>query len=383
MKTTFKERIDRMIPGYGRFQKRTGARTAAEDQARRALFQRLLEADQLDVIRMLDHDEITWAELRQAERKKRLGSDNLGADVALGRRLWDEGEEDDALLGAFSSTLPQMGKADSTRTRYAVVFDQLKAHAAAFLPADATVKDLRAVKWTTVFASMDELSPASRNRVRSALSAFLTVFLNDKRHPFRGEILRAMGGMEKETPMPHEVSVDEFWTLVDAVDDAIKPSLLTLAATGMRVGEYLQCTDASLKRLPTLLIPNGKGGTRETSVAPTMTAYVRQAIPCRISPAPAAWVAGGTYPGVQRDARYKRLYKAVVEASTATGIPATVHTLRHLYAQLGVDNESSARVAQAMGHTRSAMTDRYAKRRVMLEVATAVAKDLGRKRKRA
>jgi hypothetical protein len=59
---------------------------------------------------------------------------------------------------------------------------------------------------------MHELSPASRNRVRSAVSAFLTVFLGDKFHPFRRDVMKAMGGMESEQTPPKEITVDEFWT---------------------------------------------------------------------------------------------------------------------------------------------------------------------------
>lgn len=363
---TIKQRIDREIPGYGRFCKRTGATTMAEHNARKALLQRLIEADQLEVIGMLDRDDITWVELRQAERKKRLHSDALAADVALSRRLWNEGDT----LGAFASTLPRMGKTESTRDRYEVAFRQLSTYAPDFLPAGAFVKNLKDVPWPEAFATMAELSPASRNRVRSAVSAFLTVFLGDKYHQFRRDVMKAMGGMEDERTAPREVTLTEFWTLLEHIDDALKPSFIILAATGMRIGEYLQCTADSVKRLPTIWIPAGKTGGREASVAEELIPFARQAIPCTVAPAPKVWR------GVQYDARYDRLYGAMADASDKTGIICTPHFLRHLYAQLGTAELPSALVQQGLGHATATMTERYSKRRTTQRVASTVGRAL-------
>jgi hypothetical protein len=62
---------------------------------------------------MLVRGEITWGELRQAQRKNRLHSDTLAADVALARNLWV----------AIAATLKRMGKTESSRTRYELAFD--------------------------------------------------------------------------------------------------------------------------------------------------------------------------------------------------------------------------------------------------------------------
>lgn len=365
---TIKRRIDLMIPGIGRFCMRSGATTMAEHRARIALLRRLIEADQLDVIRALQTGDITWAELRQAERKKRLHSDALAADIALARRLWDV----DNAPGAFSSALPRMGRTASTRARYTLAFDQLRRCCSDFLPGNAIVKDLKAVPWPDAFAALQHLSPASRNRVRSALSAFLTVFLGDKFHPFRRDVMRVLGGMEDEQAAPREITAAEFWTLLDQMDDAVKPSFITLAASGMRVGEYLQCDEMSVRRLPTIWIPSGKTGGRETSIAPELVPFVLQAIPCRVAKAPAVWR------GVQYDARYKRLYKAMAHASDTTGIPCSPHVLRHLYAQLGTDALPESLVQQGLGHATASMTGRYAKRRTTAKVAAAVGRSLVR-----
>ncbi len=362
LKRTIKQRIDRVIPGIGRVVLRTGARDRKEHQARLRLFDRLVEAGQLEVVQMLVDGTVTWAELRQAERKKRLHSDALAADIAITRPLWDT----ETTSGAFTAMLPRMGRTESARTRYHVAFAQLHTFAAHQLPATGMVKDLRTVAWPDVFAAMGELSPASRNRVRSSLSAFLTVFLGDKYHPFRRAVMKAMGPMEDERTAPREVTLEEFWTLMGAVDEALIPSYLTLAASGMRVGEYLQCTEESIRRLPRIQIPGGKTGRGETSVAEALVPYVRQAIPCRIGPVPAIWR------GVQHDARYKRLWKGMAMASKATGIPCSPHYLRHLYAQIASEELPSVLVQQGLRQKSSRVTDQYTKRRTTDQVASVV-----------
>lgn len=361
---TIKQRIDRNLPGIGRRLIRTGAKTVAEHRARMALFSRLLEAGQMDTISMLLDGQITWAELRQAQRKNRLHSDTLAADVALARNLWV----------SIESTLKRMGKAGSTRDRYELAFNQLARLAPDFLPAKAIVKDLKTVEWADIFAAMHELSPASRNRVRSAVSAFLTVFLGDKFHPFRRAVVKAMGGMESEATPPKEITVEEFWTNLAATEEAVQPSILTLAGSGLRVGEFLQCDEFSAKRLPVIWIPGGKTGAAETVIADALLPYARQAIPCNIAPRPK-----GEWRGVQYDARYKRLWKAMDAAGKATGIPWSPHYLRHLYAKLATDELPQVLAQQGLRHATPAMTGHYAKRKTTAKVANVVGRALMKK----
>lgn len=361
---TIKQRIDRSIPGIGRRLIRTGARTIAEHRARLALFDRLLEAGQTETIGLLLDKSITWAELRQAQRKNRLHSDSLAADVALARNLWT----------SIDATVKRMGKAGSTRERYELAFNQLSRLAADYLPAKAIVKDLKTASWPDIFAALHDLSPASRNRVRSAVSAFLTVFLGDKFHPFRRAVMKAMGGMESEATPPKEITVEEFWINLGATDEAVQPSILTLAGSGLRVGEFLQCDEFSAKRLPVIWIPGGKTGAAETVIADALLPYARQAIPCNIAPWPK-----GEWRGVQYDARYKRIWKAMDAASKVTGIPWSPHYLRHLYAKLATDELPQVLAQQGLRHATGAMTAHYAKRKNTSKVANVVGRALMKK----
>lgn len=355
-KRTIKQRLERMIPGTGRRLIRTGARTVAEHKARIALFDRLLEAGQLDTIALLLDRQVSWSELRQAQRKNRLTSDTLAADIALARGLWP----------AIAATLPRMGKAASTRDRYDLAFAQLQTLAADFLPAGALVKDLKAAPWADVFGALGALSASSRNQVRAGISAFLTVFLGDKWHPFRRDVMKAMGGKEDTATPPKEITVEEFWQNVEATHEAIQPIVITLAGSGLRVGEFLQCNEMSAKRLPVIWVPGGKTGAGESSIAPALLPFARQSIPCNIALRPLVWR------GVQYDARYKRIYKAMKAAEDATGIPWSPHYLRHLYAQLGTNELPTSLVQQGLRHASSAMTDHYAKRRTTERVSAVV-----------
>lgn len=355
-KRTIKKRLERIVPGIGRVSIRTGARSLEEHKARVALFDRLLEAGQLDTINLLLSGEVSWMELRQAQRKNRLRSDTLAADVALARGLWQ----------AVTSTLPRMGTAPATRERYELAFLHLQKHGADFLPDSALVTDLKTVSWADVFANMVELSASSRNQVRRAVSAFLTVFLGDKFHPFRRQITKAMGTLEDDEAPPKEITAEEFWTNLAATHEAVQPTVITLAASGLRVGEFLQCNEMSAKRLPLIWVPGGKTGAGERSIAPELLPFAKQSIPCNLAPRPKVWR------GVQYDARYKRIYKAMKAAEEATGIPWSPHYLRHLYAQLATDELPSVLAQQGLGHRTSAMTDRYAKRRTTARVSAVV-----------
>src|SRR5262245_50512351 len=194
-KRTLGDRIDIMIPDSPkwRFQKSVGDVDRHEANARRALLRRLIEMGQLGVVKALFENRTTWEALRQASRDNRLGNDDLGAELLLVKPLWNDAAPDQ---GAFARTLLSMGKpgaaGEQTRKRYACVFDQLRGYGArAGLSGTSTVRDLATANWPALWAAMGDLSPASRNHVRSALSAFLSKFLNSKHHPFRHKVCQA------------------------------------------------------------------------------------------------------------------------------------------------------------------------------------------------
>lgn len=378
--------FDRVFPKpVGRIVRAWGIDSKRQRQARAAIVAELAEHWQEETLVAFRDGRLGWTDLIRAKRQNRIGSATLAVDLALHRPLWDMGEK----RGALSETLELMGRTRSSRDRYESAFKNLRDAAPELLPADAQVAalaELTADHWASIFAKLHELSPASRNRVRSAVSRFLSLFLADKYHPARRVVMARMGSKEREnTGAPRTIDRDEFWRLMEAIPadarEALEPCYITLAATGMRVGEYLQCRADALQRFPTILIPGGKTGAGEVAVDPELEARVRIAIPCNVAPAPAAWLRGEPYPGVQRDARYHRLYDALAAAAKATGVPATLHYLRHLFGALAVDNTNAIAAQHALRHKTAGMTAHYAKRKSNREVGEKVGRALmaGRK----
>lgn len=361
--------LDLILPGLGtegdRFVKAWGVADKEGRDARRAVVRDLYNAGQLDVLRAMlrrpSEGGTTWAEVLQAKRRGEIASDSLFSSIVLKRPLKD----------AITHTLPKMGGKRSTRRFYAEMLATLRT--VATLGESATVQDLRNVDWPAVWQRMSHVRPVRRNHLRASVSAFLTAFLEDKYHPFRRAVVKGMGKKETVKPLPKNVSVDEFWTLMQHVPEPLIACYVTLAATGMRVGEYLACSERSLRRFPTVQFSEGKGGEDTVEVDPELEPYIRQAIPCHIARAPKK---GGHR--TQDDPRYRRLQRSLKAASEATGIPATVHTLRHFYAGEGVQHQPQAFVQQAMRHTTPGMTALYAAQKEKRAVASSVGQALRR-----
>lgn len=368
-------RFNRVFPApVGRIHKSSGARTLREFRKRDAILTDLAEEGQLDVLLAFKRDDVTIEQLVQAKRKKRLASASLMADIKLKSRLWDKDEKE---RGAVTTTIAAMRCSQATKDRYTVAFSQLEAIAAEHLPDDATVAQLAAVPWATILDAW-KVAPATRNRLRSAVSAFLSRFLDDKYHPFRRAVVKSIPLYEEPTDDPKSITPDEFWTLMDHVPDPAVPCFVTMAASGMRVSEYL-----AADRIRRVVLGNrevieirfakGKTGSGVAYADVDYEAYVRAAVPCRIAKAPAR------LGKCQNDARYKRLRKIFAKASEKTGIVATIHYLRHLFGQMASDDVPQSDVQRALRHKTSKMTERYTNRKVRGNVAVAVGNRLKRK----
>jgi integrase len=365
-------RFDRIFTGVGRINCSSGTSSKREFARRNAILDELYDAGQLETLRDVKRGDRKAVELRAAARKGKLTGDSLAADLALARPLWDI----DKVKGAVSETLDRMKIEVSSRERYYTSFRELQTIAGSVLTARATVATLARVDWDATWKTW-KVSNATKNRARAALSAFLTAFLGDLYHPFRREIMKSITVLE-EPKLPREITPEEFWTLMESVPDYAVEDFVTLAASGIRVGEYLQCDKSDLYPATRAIhLPGGKSGEDVVYVAEEFWSYVERAIPCDVAKRPKVWK------GVQRDPRYKRLRNILADASKATGIKATIHYTRHLFVQLGVDSLPEADVQKAVRHKTRSMTEGYATRRVKRGVADAVGRALNAKKKRA
>lgn len=376
-KATIKARIEKWITPTWRFQKRSGATTAAEHTARKALLNRLVEMGQLDTIRMLERDEVTWEELRQADRGKRLGNDHLGADIALSKRLWQQDEQGHD-VGVLATMLPKLGSPGNdglqSRRRFGLALDYLKKYGpAAGLKPTATVKDLAVMDWEAFFAEMGHLSKSTRNGVRVTTSLLLSKYLGSKHHPHRHAVCRVMGPKEQDRAKPKVLTLESFALFFAALDDTMKPIAWVLATSGIRISEYLQLAAAHIRHLPAIEVP-GYAEPAAVPNTPESIALARQAIPC---PLPGEVFEPGQYPGVGEDWRYEQIRRAFVKASEGAGLERiTPHTLRHFYAQTAISRkggaQSTLQVQHGLRHATADMTSVYTRLDNVLEVADAV-----------
>jgi hypothetical protein len=157
---------------------------------------------------------------------KKMGRHRRGdvlVDVRLRRPLW-------STLTEMTKARPG-GKAYHRRLR-ASLEKFAKSPSAGALGAKAIVADLRKLDYRTVRAHFD--SAADWNQFRKMIGVSLTQLLEDALHPFRREI---MAKLPKETEHHRsvDITVDQFWQLVNALPEHARPGIVTLAVTGMRL----------------------------------------------------------------------------------------------------------------------------------------------------
>jgi integrase len=353
--------------GVGRIALSSRTRNAAEFERRNAILTKLAESAQIGTLRALMDGRISIEQLVEADRLGKLRDTDLLPDLLLLQPLWQ----------ALEQTLPLMGRALQTRRRYQVSFAALRAKGSPILGDDATLKDLARVRWNELYERWGR-SAADWNHVRRAVSAFLTIALGDKFHPFRRNIL-ANFPKAGERPRVPEITPDGFFRILDEAPEALRPCYMTLVVTGMRVGEYLRCTRFSLKpEIHAVEVPGTKTGASAAAVyvAPELWKWIAAGIPCPLGrpvPPPAE--------GVHHDARYKRLRLAWAAACAKVGIKARLHDLRHCMGQWSVDaGVPEAKVQVALRHATPGMTRRYTISKDRREVATAMGTALRRKK---
>jgi integrase len=349
--------IDIVLPGFGRFRMSAGTPRATVLHRRKALAKRLDENGQLDTLRALKARTLSWAKVEEAAKKGRLENAALLSDLRIETNLWT----------AIEQTMPKLGKRSAaTRRWYRSQLDQLKVLG---FGDDARVSDLRIDDWPARMAAWD-VSPSTKNGLRRAVSRFLSRYLGSKLHLFRAAVLD-----EEAWPLlkvrKRVRGVPEFLPFLQAIPERGRPAVIVLAATGMRIGEFLNDDGLELDAAHFMIYPDGKTGPKEYAIAPELWPMVTLALPCRLARMK------GKPTRIQNDARYKLLYRWVRAAGVAIGEPVTVHDLRRLFARLGVAGTNESKTQDAIGHETGHLTRDYARWHTKQEVAAAVAKALG------
>lgn len=287
----------------GRITSSSGTHTVKGWRAAMALLDQLYERNELDVLRALKAGEVTMKEVVAAEKARAFGRGDALHILTLRRPLWPAV---DAWLGS---------RDDATTNTYRYSLNKLRA--TGVLAAQARIADLQSIDWPALRDAQVEgeqlyRSAANWNHLRRAISRFLTIALGDVYHPVRRAIIKAIP-LEKERARRVTLTPAEFWRLIAAADELLRPAFVTLAVTGMRLGEYERATPAHVHADQGTVDVQGsktEGSSATVRVGPSLIAWVVAGIPMRI-------------PRRALQARFKA-------AAVAIGRPELrIHDLRH------------------------------------------------------
>lgn len=343
-----------------------------------ALLWQLRQNGQVDTLRAFAEGHVSIAELKQAQKSGRLKSDTLLDDMKRFAPLWT----------SIDSALPRMGKSEETRGRYYTSLNKLRRLGKKWLGPKATIRDLERVpwrelreKWVVTVTSRKvrgrtrkarqqgyvtvqrPASAADWNHLGRALSAFLSVHMGDVYHPLRRSIMKAFD-FEQEVPRKPVIARGGlFWQIVNAAPEHAQPCYIVLGCSGMRVGEYLRCTEKHV--VPddhAIDVPGGKTGAKRYHVAPEYWEWVKVGVPSPL--------------------KYRWLYTHFKRAAKAVGHPELrPHDLRHLFIKVAKQEGVPTTDTQvAVGQKSSRVTAGYEVEDVQAEVAAKVGRGLTRRR---
>jgi len=345
-------RFDRFIRGVGRIRLSSGASTATEFGRRNGILTKLYETGRLDVLRAFKTGKISIAQLVDLDRR----DDLKGAfvDLNLARPLWK----------LVTENLPNMGRGQETRRRYATSWKKLEN--SGILPSTCLVRDLEFVDWKRLRTKWKG-SPSDWNHLRRAVSAFLSLVLGGKHHPFRARVVAEIP-IEKERERVPDLTPELFVEVASLTPEHARASYYVLAITGLRPGEYLALQKADL--LPaTFQIRVGEGENGVTGKTRSSYATIT------VDPSLWHWIEAGV-PSTLRSGWLRKYWYRACETK---GLPKVrLHDLRHCTAQWLVNSgQDLALVKSTMRHATLSMTERYARRRETGQNAKAMAAILG------
>jgi integrase len=291
----------------------------------------LYEGGRIDLLRAIRDRRLTIQRVYDAYRNNRLPY--LAADIELTGSLWS----------AVEAWLPGSAPKKRSRKRYEVSWNALRRNCD--LRDDASVSDLERVDWKNLQSTWPS-GPADWNRMRAAVSAFLTNLLGDKHHPFRRSVINAIPKASEPPGRVPDLTPAQFWRIVDLLPEELRASFVLIAATGFRVREYLALTPEHLRpHTLTIEVPGTKtdGSADVVHVGEEVWPWIVAAVPSPL--------------------QYKALYRHWKRACAGAGSPElTIHDLRHFYGQQLVNaGRPEASVQQSMRHASPNMTRRYTK----------------------
>ena len=196
--------------GVGRITRSSRTSNGKVFQHRDGILTKLAESGQIEALRAFRDGRLTIEQLVDADREQRLKTSDLLGLLTIQQPLWK----------AIENTLPRMGTSEATRKRYEVSFDSLRRKAVASLSDRAVVGDLGRLSWGELRKEWGR-SSADWNHLRRAVSAFLSMLMGDKYHPFRRAVVKRIPIAPEVERVP-DVTPEVFWTIMDHVPEHYK-----------------------------------------------------------------------------------------------------------------------------------------------------------------
>lgn len=202
----------------------------------------------------------------------------------------------------------------------------------------------------------DPPGPVMWNRMRGALSRFLTMETGDKYDPFRRSVMGKLPKADEGEGRVPDITPQRFWEILERVPEPMRPIYVLMVGTGVEPGVMPKATLARERQA--LVVEGAKKGRQGVTViplSPELWAYAKRAVPCSFT----------------RDYLY-RTWKAACVAAGSREL--RLYDLRHCFGQWLINAGVAESVVQVgMRHKTAGMTRRYVKQKDRGTNATVMA----------
>ena len=323
-------KVDRWFDGV-RINRASGATTTVEHRKRNGFLTWLHDTGRLEILHAIAANRLT---IPQAYAAHCAGKLTFAVnDVVLDRGFWD----------AVEAWLPDSAKAPGTRDHYGRMMKALKRAGA--LGENLTVRGLALVDWQALYNRWPT-GPVMWNRMRGALSRFLTMAMGDKFDQFRRSVMAKLPRADEGEGRVPDLTPARFWEVLAHVPEPMRPIYVLMVGTGIEPGVMPTAVLAPERRAIVIQgHKKGREGLTAIPLSPELWVYARSAVPCTFTPG--------------------YLYRVWKRAAVKAGAPdLRLYDLRHAFGQWLVNAGVPQSVVQVgMRHKTAAMTARYVKQR--------------------
>jgi integrase len=323
-------KVDRWFNGI-RINRASGATTAAEHRKRNTFLTWLHDTGRLEILHAIAANRLSIAQAYAAHCAGKLTF--AVNDVVLDRGFWE----------AVKAWLPDAAKAPGTRDHYARMMRALER--TGVLGDNLTVRGLALVDWQALYNRWPT-GPVMWNRMRGALSRFLTMAMGDKFDTFRRIVMAKLPRADEGEGHVPDLTPARFWEVLAHVPEPMRPIYVIMVGTGIEPGVMPTATLAPERQAVVIQgRKKGREGLTAIPLSPQLWDYARSALPCSFTPG--------------------YLYRVWKNAAVKAGArELRLYDLRHAFGQWLVNAGVPESVVQVgMRHRTAAMTARYVKQR--------------------